>query len=86
MLEDWFPLLPRMQQMSPGNSAEAGLEGGGQAKEEGGTCCVAIARMGLLGGRDVSAEGSSKVSAEDGSPVVALGKEDWCWWIKMMSR
>ena len=78
MLEDWFPLLPRTQQISPGNGVEAELECGGQAKEEGGACHVAIARMGLLGGREVSAEGSSKVSAEDGSPVVALGKEDWC--------
>ena len=64
--------------MSAGNREEAGLEGGAQAKEEGGTCRVAIARVRSSGGRVVSAEGSSKVSAEDGSPVVALGKEDWC--------
>ena len=62
--------------MSPGNVEDAGLEGGEQAEEEGGARCVAMARMGLAEGRDVSAEGSSKVRADDGPPVGVSGKED----------
>ena len=62
--------------MSPGNVEEAGLEGGERAEEEGVARWVAIARIGLAEGRDVSAEGSSKVRADEGPPVGVSGKED----------
>ena len=68
--------MPRTRRISPGNVDEAGLEGGEQAKEGGGARCVAMARIGLLGGRDVAVEGSSKVSADEGPPVGVSGKED----------
>ena len=71
-----FPLVPRTRWMSPGSVGEARVEEGERAKEEGGARCVAIARIGLAGGREVSTEGSSKVSADEGPPVGVSGKED----------
>ena len=68
--------MPRTRGISLGNVEEAGLEGGERAEEGGGARCVAMARMGLAEGRDVSAEGSSKVSTEEVPPVGVSGKED----------
>ena len=75
-MADRFPLVPRTRRISPGNAEEAEVEGGERAKVGGGARCVAIARIGVPGGRDVSVGGSSKGSAEEGPPVDVSGRED----------